>query len=102
LHTSNSVANQLRTEVPFILPPALPATGTVRCGHGVIVCGVTAAANTPVVVKHGLARKVKAMWAIVNNGGASFAPQLLFTANGTQTVSIEGNLAMTNCAIVIF
>jgi hypothetical protein len=93
---------QLRTEIPFILPAVIPTTGTTRCGHGIIV-PVTAAANTSIVVTHGLGRKVQAAIVLANNGGALFPPRLMFgTLTSTPNqVNLIGDTAMTNCLVFL-
>jgi hypothetical protein len=96
-------ADQLRTIVPFVLPPVIPTNQTTRCGTGVIV-PVTAAANTPVTVTHGLARKVQAAFCIRNNGGLDFTAAIKYgaTINNNQRVDVTGSVAMTDALVVFF
>jgi hypothetical protein len=93
--------------VPFILPPIIPTRKNVNCGTGMIV-PVTAAANTPVTIVHGLSRKVQALWVLSNNGGANLTPRMLWgtsLAGGvstTQKLTVQGDEAMVNCLLVMF
>ena len=95
-------ADQIRTEIPFILPPVVPTNAPTRCGHGIIV-PVTADANTSVTVTHGLARKIQAAWCISNDAGAAFAPKLKFgtEVSTAQQVDLIGDVAMTNALVVL-
>lgn len=90
--------------VPFVLPPIIPLTQNTPCGTG-IICPVSAAANTPVKVTHGLGRKVQGMWMMANDGGATVTSGLLFgttLAGGVNTneqVTIEAPVVMTNALV---
>lgn len=94
---------QFRSLIPFVLPPVLPTTRNTKMGRGVL-CPVTAAANTPVTVVHNLGRKVQGMFAILNNAGADYNPQLKFGGGPSTNIeqSIEGNVVMTNCFVFFF
>lgn len=88
----------------FMLPPKVPTNRNTPWGPGIIV-PVTAAANTPTIVKHGLGRLVQGMWCIANDGGALPTPRLQFGPTFGQTtmqeVGIQGDEQMVNALVVM-
>ncbi len=73
-----------------------------------MIVPVTAAANTPVTIVHGLGRKVQAVWCISNNDGAALTPRLQWgttLAAGVSTnqkLTVQGDEAMTKALLVLF